>query len=314
MNRYFYYKKIFPWLGLLLFIFILFFYLNPQKLWLTISQINFLYLIPVFILSLLILIIKSWRWQILMKKQNINYSFKSCLAIYSATVFLSLATPGKMGELAKIFYLLRDNQPLTRSLVSIVMDRLMDLLVLIALIFLGLAFFLNFFLWELIYILVILFLILILFFLLIKTKGYLLIFQLILPRKYHDSLANNTRIFFQDFRAYTISSYIFGLILTLMVWFIYLAQVYLLALSLNISLNFLFLLPMTAAANAADLLPISINGLGTRDAIFIFFLSFIGVTPEKSMALSILQLYIVFSMAIIGLIFWLKKPIPILEK
>jgi uncharacterized protein (TIRG00374 family) len=59
-----------------------------------------------------------------------------------------------------------------------------------------------------------------------------------------------------------------------------------------------------------DLLPISVSGVGTRDAALLYLFGLIGIAPETTIAFSIL--YLVFSywfVALVGLLFWLLYPV-----
>ncbi len=302
-------KIILACFGLILFILIIFYLINPQQLWLILKRVNYFYLILVFILSFFLLGFKVKRWQSLMKKQEIKYSFNNSFGMYSVAVFFSLITPGKIGEIIKIFYLHRDKQPLGKALITVVGDRLFDFAFLIFLFLIGFGIFLRYFQQQMLYLIIILVVFILFIYLIFKTKSYLKLLKFFIPVKYRDIIFAELPIFLNNLKKYKIKDYLSGFILTSMASLVYIIQVYLLSLSLGLKLNFLFLIPMIAIANAADLLPISFNGLGTREAIFIFFFGLINLSAEKAVALSILQLFIVFSTALIGFFCWLKMPI-----
>ena len=309
MKKNFTYKRLLPFLGVLLLAFILFYLIDLKTLLQTLKQVNYLYLIPVFLLTFLLLGLKSLRWQILMRKQNIKYSLIESFAIYSVAIFFSLVTPGKIGELAKVLYLRQDGHSVARSLVSIILDRLFDFFFLVFMALLGFIIFIQFFSQEIIYLLASLFIVLLTTYLLAKSKIYLKLLKFIVPYRFHSQFFENLQVFLSDLKKYKLPDYFKSTALTLLAWLVYICQIYCLSLSLNLNLNFLYLIPMISVANATDLLPISFNGLGTREAVFIFFFSLIGLSAEKATALGILQLFIVFFTALIGFYFWLKKPL-----
>ena len=105
--------------------------LDFHKLILILNNINYQYLFLAFILLLPILMIKSYRWNYLMKKQNINYSFKKSFLMYGIGMYIGIITPGRLGELSKIAFLKNDHHSLGKSSVSVILDRLTDLLFLL---------------------------------------------------------------------------------------------------------------------------------------------------------------------------------------
>jgi uncharacterized membrane protein YbhN (UPF0104 family) len=83
-----------------------------------------------------------------------------------------------------------------------------------------------------------------------------------------------------------------------------------LAQALQLSLPFTYLAFCLAAINLIALLPISISGLGTRDAVFILLLGKIGISPERALGLSLLFL-VTFNLAgvVVGMLAWYLRPI-----
>ena len=60
----------------------------------------------------------------------------------------------------------------------------------------------------------------------------------------------------------------------------------------------------------ADLLPVTVSGIGARELLLIFFLSIVGIGAEAAVALSILYFIIGYvSVAVFGLFLFLREPI-----
>ena len=78
--------------------------------------------------------------------------------------------------------------------------------------------------------------------------------------------------------------------LSLVVWMLKLSVLFLLSRSLKTDIPFWFVMSIGSVAVIVSLLPISISGLGTRDAVFIFFLSLHNISAESAVALSFLFL------------------------
>ncbi len=300
---------LFPIIGCLIFLFIIFYLVDVKILFNIFKKVNYWYLVPVFFLTFLLLGFKAWRWKMLMKKQEIEYSFKKSFSFYSVASFFSLATPGKIGEIVKIFYLQNDGHSINKSLVTIIIDRIFDFLFLIFLILIGFLIFIQIFFSEIVYLCLIILICVILFYFILKTKIYLKLIYFFVPQKHHENIFIHLQDFKDNFKKYNYKNYLLGFGATFLAWLVYLVQIYFLSLALGLRLNIFYLIPMIAVANATDLLPISFNGLGTREAVFIFFFGLINLSPEKATALGILQLFTVFSAAIIGFFYWIFNPI-----
>ncbi|NJP04874.1 MAG: flippase-like domain-containing protein [Chloroflexaceae bacterium] len=93
------------------------------------------------LLSLLLmppfLLIKSWRWQLLLHDLEIRMPLRTLLGLYTVGIFLGSVTPGQAGDLAKAWYLRDHGHPLAPGLLSVMLDRLCDLLVMAAFATLG---------------------------------------------------------------------------------------------------------------------------------------------------------------------------------
>lgn len=56
-------------------------------------------------------------------------------------------------------------------------------------------------------------------------------------------------------------------------------------------------------------LPVSVSGIGTREAALVFFLSFIGIQAEAAISFSLMQLLIEYIGAAPGFYLWHRNPI-----
>jgi uncharacterized protein (TIRG00374 family) len=88
-------------------------------------------------LSLLLLppfvIIKAYRWVRLMREMGLSLDLPTASALYMVGIFYGTTTPGQAGDLLKAVYLRDRGQPVAPALLSVVLDRLCDLLVMAAL-------------------------------------------------------------------------------------------------------------------------------------------------------------------------------------
>jgi glycosyltransferase 2 family protein len=107
------------------------------QLWLTLREVA---LWPI-VLSLLLMppfvVIKSWRWARLLREMGIKLGLPTACAIYTVGLFYGATTPGQAGDLLKAVYLRDRGHPLPPAMLSVVLDRLFDLLIMAALATLG---------------------------------------------------------------------------------------------------------------------------------------------------------------------------------
>lgn len=87
------------------------------------------------LVGLLILVgvylIKSYRWYLINRAFGIKSSYGTLLVFFLASGFLSVITPGRLGEFAKIWFLNRKYQTgVTYASSSVLLDRIWDVLVL----------------------------------------------------------------------------------------------------------------------------------------------------------------------------------------
>jgi hypothetical protein len=303
-------------IGVLIFILIVS-KIDIKNTFIILKNTNLLYFGLAIPLSFIFLLIKSWRWQYLLERQGIKV-FKSLeiFSIYLVGFYLSLLTPGKIGDFSKVLYLKAKGFSVGKSLVTIFIDRVADILLIGGVAFFGSIFIFYFFnLYQLLLIALGFCFI----FILIKIyKRYPLFFQKIIlfliPKNWKDDLKDNLNQFINDFKRFNTKTYFFIALTTLICWLIFYFQVYLLALSLNIKISFLYIVVLTSILSISSLLPISPGGtnIGTRDAILVFFFTILGIDKkELAIALSLLILSLIFIDGLIGLIAWFKMPLPL---
>jgi len=306
-------KKYSYLIGIFLFIIILF-KIDIREFLMNIKNINIFYILFALLFSFPIIIAKSYCWNYIKKKQKIYYSQKDSFLMYGVGLYIGGVTPGRVGEASRVIYLTKDGYSLGKSLVSLILDRLSDFIFLIIFLFFGLIFYFNLINREfLIYLLIIISLI-ISFFVLLKLKLIKLflkkIFYFLIPKKHKKSLKINFQDFIKDIKIYNFKDYLIILLITSLSWFFYYIQMYIIAQSVNINnIPLLHLSIILTVVGFITLIPISISGIGTRDAALIFFLTPLMIAKEQIIIFSSLILLAYFLNALIGFICWLIKPI-----
>lgn len=305
-------KKISRLIGILIIVFILS-RLNLVEIKEIFLRVNKYYLIGGLILTIAVAFIKALRWNYLKKTQEIKYSIPDSFIMYCAGILAGMTTPGRLGELSKIFYLKKDGHSYGKSLLSVTLDRLFDIFFLLIFATIGMFFFSGLFEKEIPYFIGLTVLILIFSYLSIKTnllkKSFLKIFNFLIPAKYQKSWQINLQDFINDLKNLKSKHYISILGITILVWFMYYFQMLIFAKSIGINIPFLYLAISVTIAGIVTMIPISYSGIGTRDLILISLFSFFLISQELAVAYSSLILSTHILMAIFGFICWLKKPI-----
>jgi len=108
------------------------------------SKINLSYVLLGISLWPIISFLRAFRWYTILKKIDINLPYWSVFKIYFAGDFISQITPGRVGEPMKSFLLKTvEGKSIGTTISSTLLERLMDMLVMIIIISIG-----TFFLWT----------------------------------------------------------------------------------------------------------------------------------------------------------------------
>lgn len=272
----------------------------------TISKLNLTYFILSLPFVLILLALKSYRWKLIIDNTGVTYPFKRALQAYFSAFSLGIVTPGRLGELLKVYNLRQDIASVqsTKAFQTVVVDRLFDMVFLVWFGFAAALFYGSIF--TVLYVLLPASLVVIV--ISIFFSRALLQF---LKRKW---LQKSTIILFLIQCLDVLlskKSWPFWLISAIAYAFFFLG-IKVLFLSLGISMGFFESGFIISLIGLVLLLPISVAGFGTREAGLVYLLSFYGLSPETAISFSLLQFTVFFLWGgIVGLIFWLSSPIPL---
>ena len=289
-------KRYFAWfkiLGIALFVLILT-RLDLKRTIIQLSGIQLWWLVLYAACQSVALLSKSARWGFLLKKLGVSYTPMKTLAITSIAGFYGSVTPGRIGEFSKVVYLKKDNISVSKTAVSIVLDRFYDLAVLCLLGVAALLYFAPIFFPEIImlfaWVTILLGVFLATYFL---RKKLWELAKIVMHRMLAPELFAPLSAAWESFRSEMASVFKPTLLvmvsLTLCASFFSLAQVFFLARALGIAAPFLFLAFCVTVSSLVSLLPVSIGGLGTREATFIVLLGKISISAEAATLLGFLD-------------------------
>lgn len=303
-------KKFFPIIGIALFVYLLL-KLDITKIFQEIGKMNISFLLPIIILVVLFYIIQTLKWFVIARKQKINLSFWEAFKINWVSNFYGFITPGKLGTIIRTNFLKEKGATTGKGVSNFVIDKVLDLssLFILTVVF-GFMFYKD--LIPRIYLYqigVIFILIAVLFFIFYKKDNckFLLKFvhERIIPKKFKEKSRVLFESFYEDLPA--ISFLLFVFIINLLCWIMNYLVLYLIALSLGMNVGFVFFLIALSISTIVAQIPITINGLGTREIALISLLGILGIDSVKVFSMSILGIAIMNILpSIISIIFILS--------
>lgn len=261
----------------------------------------------------LFIAVKSWRWNLIMRELGmqeppLGYS----MALYMIGLFLGGATPGQSGDFIKAWYLRERGQPLAPALFSILLDRLFDFLIMALLGLVGLVAFLDV-LPPPLQIAAVAF-----------AAAIILLTPLLMARRPRDWLM--TRIvplapqrvralierWRDQFAGLSLRPALLAKLLLASAGSASstILRIYLLFLALGlVNVPALAVVASTALISILQALPISVAGVGVRDAILIPVLARYHYAPEQALSLSALFLLLNVEHMLLGFLVSLRYPL-----
>lgn len=242
------------------------------------------------------MIFQTLKWHAIARKQKIKIKFLDSFKINFISFFYGFITPGRIGALMRAEYI-KDYGGGGKGVSNYIIDKMLDLF---SVIFLGVifsflilhSFISNQYLWWGMYI----FLLIILLFLLIfidmkRSKFFLYIFyNRLVPEKMKGKFKEKFYAFYEDMPKKRYLPFFF--VLNLSTWIIIYLQTYLVGSALGIELSFMYYLAILPIGTIISLIPISVNGLGTREAVLISIFGIFGVEAAKVFSMSIVNIFI----------------------
>jgi hypothetical protein len=260
--------------------------------------------------------LKTVRWQIILAAQGIRYGGRPALLAYFGSLFVGFLTPGRLGEFVKAFHVQREcGVSGALAFAGVLADRLFDLLALLVTGGLALLALSSLAASDALGLAAALALLVVPFLLFLNPAVYGWV-----QRRAQRWGRIGDRLFGvhgwltevrHSLRRLSPLALTASLLLTALAYGVYYGQCYLLALALGLPADFLVVTYAVALGSLITLLPISISGLGTREAVMIAYLGAAGVTSEAALGFSLL-VFLTFYLGggLIGLVAWLLKPAP----
>ena len=241
------------------------------------------------------LFLQTIKWFVIAKKQNINVPFREAFKINLISNFYGFVTPSKIGVITRAEYLKKYTNNIGNGMSNFVIDKALDT----ASVFLtAIAFSFIFedkFSFSLRYYLLAVFLFFAIAIYIFQNKErtrFLLRFfyRKLIPEKSKE----RTRITFNSFYESMPKKryFIFFFFLNIVAWLVTYISTYFIALSVGINLPLHYFLSILSIGTIVSLIPITINGIGTREATLIGLFGIFGIEATKVFSMSVLSLII----------------------
>ncbi len=272
------------------------------------------YLLFASIWLVLIYFFKALRWKVLLKSVSLRYSFLKCLLVFASSNFIAFITPGRVGEIAKAFYLKEDQGvPFSKSFPTVIFDRLFDIYFLLAFSFYGIIKFAlhgQFGIYTYLFLLIILLLPFILLFKPISLPLLRFIFSLKVFKSFQERFLLFSESFYGTVVKLVNPRLVIALILTLSAYLVLFYMGHLLLKSMGITIEFFTIAIFISVANVLSFIPVSVSGIGTREASLVFLFKLIDKPPEEAILFSFLLFFVFYAIGgIYGFIAYTIKPV-----
>jgi len=317
-------KRYFAVIGLALFAWILWNANLPEVLS-RIASLNVGFLAIAVILGISTLAIKGYRWKLLCGAVGSGKS-KPIPAVKAAGYFTigffwSIITPGRIGDFVRAVYAKPFLGSLSAGLSSVVIDRLIDVIFLfglgaIAIVSFSFIFGSQIMSFSVLALLLVLLAFAVWLFFQKRLMKALLrpFFKALVPKGKKEVLAEGFSNFYSSLSGMRSKKMVLAkaVLLAVLSWAVSIISAYFLSLAFGFRIPLEFFVLVVPILGILDLVPISISGIGTRDAALIFLFSFYGISAESAIAFSIVYLFAFYwFVGFIGAVLFCREPVKI---
>lgn len=300
--------------GLILFIVIIY-RVDLSEVFERLIHLNDRLLITVLLLHSLLVALKGIKWNAVLKILGVRLSTAEAVVIYFSGTFVGVATPGKLGEFAKAFYLRSaKGTSITKGFLSVLVDHVFGIYLMFLFSIIGL--------WQFKMIgtyssfTILLSSLLVIPFLLFSNGAHL---KLLIERIKNTSLGIKVGEvivryggggIFPEILMLRNRRQIIVITITIITYFVFAWECYLLAGAMRLKIDFISITLISTIAQLISMFPVSIAGIGTRDAAFLHLFLKNDLTAEASCTFSFL-IFSVFYLweAVLGGLAWYYKPL-----
>ncbi len=242
--------------------------------------------------------VKAIRWHLMMRILDINSRYATALQLYLSGIFLGIATPGRLGELARAVYAKEEfKADGSIILATVVMDRILDLYAL-AMVGIFACYYFQFAERLSAFFIVVTVLIFVSPIVIgnprigRKVLRYFILKTPVSLQK--PDLVSKMESFFDTIGYLLGTALIPPIFLTFVSYCLFLSAGVILAISLHIQTAVVGIVSALGLAQLLSLVPVSVAGIGTRDAVFIICFVSMGLSTAMAISYSTLVLSVFY--------------------
>jgi|GEM_PF-1745443 len=274
-------------------------------------SLNPVYMLGFFLILAITVIFKGLKWQMALGIFRIPTSLASAIEMWMIGFSIGAATPGRVGDFVKIAYL---DEKKSKSIGAVLFDRITDVVAVLFFAVLGLMVFGSTIgaTKQMV--------VLAVFAILAAAAAARIYYRRILdiflkyfvPEKYRAYMTSGASDFIDSARyALKQKSRIASVFLmSALIWMFSVISVMMIAKSLEINIAYFPLLFIMSIVALVELIPVTVAGLGTREATIVFLMSFLGIGSDKALVFSLLNFFFSYLvLAAVGYLFWVRNPV-----
>jgi uncharacterized protein (TIRG00374 family) len=286
----------------------------------SLQTINLVLVGTAFIIWFVLVVFKAVKWQQIVFALKGKMGFIKSLAVLQIGLFISVATPGRLGDFVRAAYL-KDQLSVGKGVMAVVMDRVIDVLELLFFSIIGLY---GLFITTGIFLITAEVLIVII---LVAIVGTVLLFNRsfvskivkpiiskILPKNIFIIIKQYGSEFYDSIPLLkqNIGNVLGAIILGIIAWVITVTFGWILMQAVGIQLDWTVALLVIPVMALIEIIPFGVAGIGTRELAAVIILGAYGIAPEQAVLFSLLYFIMGYVPSFIfGSIIFNMYPLPI---
>ena len=299
------------WVGPLLLIWLVWRFADLHTLAATLARARAWPLLIAVALDAVVIHAKLWRWRSLLRSAGVSLSVSRAYMAFLPSLYLGLATPGRVGDALRIQYLKRDHAVgYADGLAVSIIDRLCDVYVLLAFVALGIVHLartasIPFAQTTWLAVAAVAIAPAFLFVRRVAEPAAQWLYGRFSKGQIHEGLS----VFFDALRSQIGWNLVGPALLTVLAFLTNYLQAWLVANALGIDLSFTDVSALVAISSLLSLLPISISGVGVRESFFALVFPAFGLAATLGIAFGLGFFAVVYvPTLVLGFIAWLVWP------
>jgi uncharacterized protein (TIRG00374 family) len=278
-----------------------------EQVWIALKDANPLLVALSIALYVPFLVVKAARWRMLSKDMLMPIGWRDAWRIYAIGLAAGTFTPGQAGDALKAWYLQRKGYSLGRALGSSIFDRLFDVAALAVLGLLGIAVYGQRFAGQTpaLIALTLICVAIVAFFAWNRTREWAV---KLVKRRLSRWATGVRRQTTDESGTWSLGSGTLANagLLTIASFATSIFRVWLLAAALGVWLGPLEVSGFVGLTTAAALVPVTVGGVGTRDAVAALAFTQLGLSAAQGIAVSLLILVLNLAQAVAGWLVWVR--------